>query len=118
MKHRHGWLPTRIIACIKGQMRKTDLKAHIRVFKNGKEYLLGPASNLLMLRLQALNAKEDDELVVLAGGPDAEEALEVFETRAHECALTWPSRFPVTFQVRSRGDTLVRLTCTLSRGIP
>lgn len=94
MKYRHGWLLTRIIACIKGQMRKTDLKAHIRVFKNGKEYVLGPTSNLSMLRLQALNAKEGDELVVLASGPDAEEALEVFETKAHECALALAKQIP------------------------
>ncbi len=80
-------LLARISARIAREMRKTDLEADIWVVKDGKEYKLGPASKPLILKLLALSAEEGDELEVFAEGPDAEEALEVFENTAHACAL-------------------------------
>ena len=92
VKHRHGWLLARIGNDTVRQMRKTDLEADIRVVKDGKEYKLGPASKPLILKLLALSAEEGDELEVFAEGPDAEEALEVFENTARECALYWAEK--------------------------
>ncbi len=61
------------------------LEASIRVVKNGEEHKIGPAVNLSPFRLMIM-AAVGDELEVFAEGADAEEALGVFETTAHECA--------------------------------
>ncbi len=75
-----------LVSCISKRMRRSGLDADIRVVKNGKEHKLGPAVNLSPLRMIMIMAAVGDELEVFAEGPDAEEALEVFETMAHECA--------------------------------
>jgi phosphotransferase system HPr-like phosphotransfer protein len=87
VKHQHGWTTGRTCVCIVRQMRKTDLDAIIRVVKDGKEHKLGSASRLSVLKMIPIHAEEGDELEVLTEGPDAEEALEVFEATAHRCAL-------------------------------
>ncbi len=54
--------------------------------KDGEEHKLGPAVNLSSFRMMMINAAVGDELEVFAEGPDAEKALEVFETISHECS--------------------------------
>lgn len=68
-------------------MSQTGLEANIRVLKAGEEYKLGPVSKLSPLRMMAMNAVVGDELEGFAEGPDAEEALEVFEATVNKCAL-------------------------------
>ncbi len=75
-----------LVSCIKKRMSRTGLEASIRVVKNGEEYKLGPALNLSQFRMILIMAAVGDELEVFAEGPDADKALEVFETMAHECA--------------------------------
>ncbi len=75
-----------LVGCIRQRMSRTGLEANIRVVKDGKEHKLGPAVNLSPLRMIMIMAAVGDELEVFAEGPDADKALEVFETMAHECA--------------------------------
>ncbi len=75
-----------LVSCIKKRMSRTGLEASIRVVKDGKEHKLGPAVNLSPLRMIMIMAAVGDELEVFAEGPDADKALEIFETMAHECA--------------------------------
>lgn len=75
-----------LVYCMKKRMSRTSLEANIRVVKNGEEHKLGPAANLSPFRMIMMGAAVGDELEVFAEGPDAEKALEVFETMAHECA--------------------------------
>lgn len=77
----------RTAACIVSQMRKTDFRANIRVVKASKEYALRPANKLSALRLLMMLARVGDELEIFAEGLHAEEALEIFETKAYKCAL-------------------------------
>ncbi len=87
VKHQHGWTAAHTCVCIGRQMRKTNLDAVIHAIKDGKEYKLGSFSKPSPLKLMSIHAEEGDELEVYAVGPDAEEALEVFEASAHRCAL-------------------------------
>jgi phosphotransferase system HPr-like phosphotransfer protein len=87
VKHHCGWLQPRACVDIKRRMTRTGLDADIRVIKDGREFKLGPARKLSVLKLMSIPAEEGDELEVLAEGPDAEEALAVFETTVHRCAL-------------------------------
>ncbi len=75
-----------LVSCIKKRMSRTGLEASIRVVKDGEEHKLGSTSKLSLIRILMIDARVGDELEVFAGGPDAEKALEVFETIAHECA--------------------------------
>ncbi len=75
-----------LVYCINKRMSRTSLEASIRVVKNGEEHKLGPAVNLSLFRMIMIMAAVGDELEVFAEGPNAEKALEVFETIAHECA--------------------------------
>ncbi len=75
-----------LVSCIKKRMSRTGLEASMRVVKDGKEHKLGPALNLSQFRMLTIDARVSDELEVFAEGPDADKALEVFETMAHECA--------------------------------
>ncbi len=85
---KHVRWAARTAACIVVQMKKTDFEADVRVVKAGKEYVLGPANKLSVMRLLMILARVGDELEVFAEGPGASEALEVFETTAHKCALS------------------------------
>ncbi len=92
VKGRHGWTLARTCVDIAHHMKKTDLDAEIRAFKDGREFRIGPACKPSVLRLLTIHPEEGDQLEVYAVGPDAEEALGVFEATAHRCALDWAER--------------------------
>lgn len=83
---KHNWWAAWLVYCVNKRMSRTSLEASIRVIKNGEEFKPGPAVNLSPFRMIMMGAAVGDELEVFAEGPDAEKALEVFETTAHECA--------------------------------
>lgn len=85
VKHPYGWTMAATLARIARHMSRTGLDAEFRVVKDGRERKIGSARKPSPLKLLRVRAREGDELEVFAEGPDAEEALEVFETTAHRC---------------------------------
>ncbi len=86
VKHPYGWTMAATLARIARHMKETDLDAEFRVVKDGTEHKIGSARKPSPLKLLRVKAKEGNQLEVYAVGPDAEEALEVFEATAHRCA--------------------------------
>lgn len=86
VKHRYGWTMAGTLVCIARHLKKTDLDAEFSVVKDGRVHKIGSVRNPSVLKLLRVEAKEGDQLEVFAEGPDAEEALGVFKTIAHECA--------------------------------